>query len=63
MKGVTLKYESNWLKMWIKNNAALIASGDALAIEVSEWSPTAMTAFPLLSDTDIDNILAYIEAQ
>src|SRR6056300_1293952 len=44
------KYDAEWLKLWIKDNAALIASGDKQAIAASEYSPTAMTAFPQLSD-------------
>ncbi|MFD0861011.1 c-type cytochrome [Sungkyunkwania multivorans] len=61
LNGVTSKYEREWLYKWINNNAALIASGDADAIAASEWSPTAMNAFPLLTTTEMDNILAYVE--
>lgn len=57
--GVEEKYENDWLKKWIKNNAALIASGDADAVKAAEFSPTAMTAFPQLSDQQIDDILYY----
>ena len=50
----------DWLYKWIRNSAGLIASGDSYANQVyNEWNQTAMTAFPLLSDGDIDNILAY----
>lgn len=59
LKGVTDKYEKEWLYKWIRNNAELIASGDALAIEAAEYSPTAMTAFPQLTDKNIDDILYY----
>ena len=54
------KYDAEWLKLWIKDNAALVASGDKQAIAASEYSPSAMTAFPQLSDEDIDNILKYL---
>ena len=52
--------ENEWLKAWIKNNAALRASGDADAIAVyEEYNGSAMTAFPQLSDQNIDDILYY----
>ena len=59
LRGVGNKYEKEWLYKWIKNNAEFIKSGDALAIQASKWSETAMTAFPQLSDSDLDNIIAY----
>jgi len=54
------KYEADWLKLWIKDNAALIASGDKLAIEASQYAPIAMTAFPQLTDQDLDDLLKYM---
>ena len=52
--------DREWLYKWIRNSAGLIASGDSYANQVyNEWNQVAMTAFPLLSDADIDNILAY----
>ena len=51
---------NDWLKAWIKDNAALRASGDADAIAIfNEYNGSVMTAFPQLSDADIDAILAY----
>ncbi len=51
---------ADWLKLWIKDNAALRASGDADAIAIfNEYNGSPMTAFPQLSDEDIDAILAY----
>jgi hypothetical protein len=41
----------------------MIKSGDAYANKIyNEYGKTAMTAFPQLSNTDIDNILAYTAA-
>ena len=54
------KRETEWLKAWIKDNAAF-QKIDADAKEAAEFSPTAMNAFPQFSDTDIDNILEYIK--
>ncbi len=53
----------DWLYKWIKNSAGMIASGDAYANKVyNEYNQSAMTAFPTLSNEDIDNILAYTAA-
>ena len=52
--------EREWFYKWIKNSAGLIASGDAYANKVyNQWNQVQMNAFPLLSNEDIDNILAY----
>ncbi|NKI30644.1 cytochrome c3 family protein [Croceivirga thetidis] len=52
--------EKEWLYAWIKNSAGVIASGDAYANKIyNEYNQAAMTAFPTLSNEDIDNILAY----
>jgi len=49
-----------WIYAWIRNSAGIIKSGDAYANKVyNEYGGAAMTAFPQLSDGDIDNILAY----
>ncbi len=45
---------------WVNNSSALIASGDAKAVKVfEENNKSVMTAFPQLSNADIDNIIAY----
>ncbi|MCH4821960.1 c-type cytochrome [Gramella lutea] len=62
LHGVTDRRDMDWIHEWIKNSAALIASGDAEANAIyEEWNQTAMPAFPQLSDGDINNILAYVE--
>ncbi|AXG69484.1 cytochrome c6 [Kordia sp. SMS9] len=49
-----------WLYKWIKNSSGLIKSGDPYAVKVYEqYNKRQMTAFPTLSNEDIDNILAY----
>ncbi|MDC6350188.1 c-type cytochrome [Zeaxanthinibacter sp. PT1] len=53
----------DWLYAWIKNSPGMIASGDAYANEIyNEYNQAAMTAFPTLSNEDIDDILAYTSA-
>ncbi len=51
--------EESFLIPWIKNNAALIASGNAQAVEASKFSPSEMKTFPELSDAQIKSIIAY----
>ena len=62
--GVSKKYDRQWLYDWINNSAELIASGDAQANAIfEEYNKSPMTAFPGLSETDIDNILAYTDTE
>lgn len=60
LRGVASKYEMSWIYKWVKNSSDLIKSGDAAAVKVFEENNKAvMTAFPQLSEGDIDNIIAY----
>jgi cytochrome c2 len=57
---VTERRTTEWLYAWIKDNQALRESGDADAIAIyEEYNGSVMTAFPGLSNEDIDDILAY----
>ena len=52
--------DKDWIYAWVKNSPGVIKSGDAYANKVyNEFGGAAMTAFPQLSNEDIDNILAY----
>lgn len=60
--------EAQWddkekLHEWIRNNVKLTASGYPKAVEVSKMTPTVMNTFDDLTDTQIDDILAYIDAK
>lgn len=60
LRGVANKYDMAWLYKWVKNSSDLIKSGDAKAVKVyEENNKSVMTAFPQLSNQDIDNIIAY----
>jgi mono/diheme cytochrome c family protein len=60
LRGIASKHDMPWLYKWIRNSSELIKSGDAAAVKVYEENNKAvMTAFPQLSDGDIDNIIAY----
>ncbi|WP_046755171.1 cytochrome c3 family protein [Kordia jejudonensis] len=56
--------DREWLYKWIRNSSALIKSGDAYAVKVYEENgKKAMTAFPTLTNEEIDNILAYTASE
>ena len=55
--------DKEWFYSWIKNSAGMIAAGDPYAVRIyNEYNQAAMTAFPTLSNEDIDDILAYTAA-
>lgn len=62
LDGVSERVPSEkWLKDWIKNNQAVIASGDKYANKLyNDWGQATMTVFDYLSDDDINNIVDYI---
>ena len=62
LKGVSAKYDKEWLYSWIKNSTAMVKSGDAQAVAIyEEYNGSVMTSFPQLSNEDIDNIITYTD--
>jgi mono/diheme cytochrome c family protein len=62
LRGVTGRHKRDWFYGWIKNSSALIKAGDPDAVKLfAENNQSVMTAFPQLSNGDIDNILAYTD--
>lgn len=60
LAGIEDRRTNEWLKAWVKNNAELRASGDKDAIAVfEEYNGSNMTAFPQLTDQNVDDILYY----
>ncbi len=58
------KYDREWLYSWIKNSQEMVKSGDAEAVAIfNEYNGSVMTAFPSLSNEDIDNVLQYIKVE
>ena len=52
------------LHSWIRNSAAVLKSGDKYANDLyNQYNKLQMTAFPALTDANIDDILAYISAE
>ena len=60
LRGVTEKYDRDWLYSWIKNGTQLIKDGDPQAVAIwEEYNRAIMTNYPQFSNEQIDNILAY----
>lgn len=60
LRGVGDKYDTEWLYSWIKNSSAMVRAGDPQAVAIfNEYNGSVMTAFPQLSDADVDDIIAY----
>jgi mono/diheme cytochrome c family protein len=54
----------DWIKSFIHNSSAVIASGDKYAVDLyNQYNKTQMTAFTSLKDADIMNILAYVKSE
>ncbi|MGR3810862.1 c-type cytochrome [Jiulongibacter sp. NS-SX5] len=62
LKGIEERRDYEWLKAWIQNPAAVIASGDDYAVELYEkYNKVQMTAFQSFGDEEITAILAYVK--
>ena len=60
LRGVTEKYDRDWLYSWIKNGTQMIKDGDPQAVAIwEEYNRAVMTNYPQFSNEQIDNILAY----
>nr|WP_315219569.1 c-type cytochrome [uncultured Flavobacterium sp.] len=60
LRGVAAKHDMAWIYKWVHNSSEMIKSGDAVAVKLfEEYNKSVMTAFPQLSEGDIDNIIAY----
>lgn len=60
LRGVKDRHPMSWIYDWVHNSSVMIKSGDAAAVKLfTENNKSVMTAFPQLSTTDIDNIIAY----
>ena len=62
LRGVTEKYDREWLYSWIKNGTQMIKDGDPQAVAIwEEYNRAVMTNYPQFSNEQIDNILAYTD--
>ena len=62
LQGVDKRVPSKeWLYNWVHNSAKVISSGDKYANDLyNKWNKTAMTAFPQLSNAEIDAVIKYV---
>ena len=59
LKGIKDRRDEAWLLKWIKNNVAVIESGDAYAVALyNKYNKAAMNVFPTLKDDDIRGTFA-----
>ncbi len=61
LRGVTQRRVSTWIRTFIRNPQAMIDSGDTTVIKMFEEYGSVMTAFPSITDNEIDCILEYVE--
>ncbi len=60
LRGVAEKHDMAWIYKWVHNSSEMIKAGDPTAVALfNEYNKSVMTAFPQLSEADIDNIIAY----
>jgi mono/diheme cytochrome c family protein len=61
LAGVYDRRDMDWIKAFIRNSQAVIASGDDYAVALyEEYNNTVMTSFNF-SDTEIESIIAYVK--
>jgi nitrate reductase gamma subunit len=64
LAGLKERRKDDWIHKWISNSKALIASGDADAVKIyGEFNKIDMPAFPQLSEQQITDLIAYIDAE
>lgn len=52
--------DRDWIFAWVRNSPGVIASGDSYGNKIyNEYNKAPMTAMPQLTDTDLNDILAY----
>ncbi len=50
------------LYAWIRNSQAVISEGDEYAVNLfNKWNKSVMTAFPTLTDDEVESLLVYID--
>ncbi len=60
LKGVTEKYEKEWLVKWITNSQEFIASGDERAIKIfEEYNKSVMQSFDF-SEEELNDLIGYL---
>ena len=64
LAGLKERRKDEWIRKWILDSKALIASGDADAVKLfNENDKLEMPAFPQLDEQKLTDLIAYIEAE
>ena len=59
LRGATDRNSAAWVKTWIANSQAVIASGDAYAVALyKEYNNSVMPSYAFLSDAELDGLLS-----
>ncbi len=61
LAGITKRSKLQWIYHFIRNPAGMNEYDAQAKLVCDRWRPTIMTAFTGLTNTDINNILAYVE--
>ena len=63
LKGITKRASKEWIHSFVRNNQAVIASGDKYANNLYlKYTKTQMNLFPNLTNKEIDAVVAYVES-
>jgi len=63
LKGLSERREEAWIVKWIHNPQGMVDSGDEQAVALKAEYPTMMAPYAHLSETDIKDIIAYVQAE
>ncbi|WP_420574063.1 c-type cytochrome [Kordia sp.] len=59
--GITQRRDKKWLYKYVQNSKKMILEGDSIAVAIHNKNNFSMTAFPNLSDQDLEKTFYYIE--
>lgn len=64
LKEIYIRRDIDWIKAFVRNSAAVIASGDKYANNLyNEYNKIMMTPFSDFSDEEIESIIAFIKSE
>lgn len=63
LAGLTTRVDEAWIVKWIHNPQGMIDSGDAYAVDLKSKYPTTMAPYAHLSEADIKDIIAFLQAE
>lgn len=64
LAGINKRRTTSWIVSWVHNPAKVIASGDEYAVKLfDDNGKQQMPSFPQLSEKDIKDILAWVDAE